>query len=309
MSTRWRPTTADRAPRVLCNAVRCKRRPVSHRLARATVPDGVPTPAVTAAGDVADEHLAGPSGWTVQTACLRLGHPLPAAHYQIADRHWSIANWSTGRHYLKCLPTTRSNFAIRVHSACHKAFFSHFTGSLMADLVLQKPGSTRRAVIICRRRRSNGGYAGRPGGCDMKSVVGRFGISAAAAIAAAHFVVWVPGTAFASPLCPDSMAAASPSIYQKCLQAEQNQATCGLASGCGAPVNEQAPALQGGDDNGGRCDWAKQVGWSQYSQCTVHYGPQTQKEYDQQQDNARCHARYGSDPDHFMCPDLSLGSG
>jgi hypothetical protein len=64
----------------------------------------------------------------------------------------------------------------------------------------------------------------------------------------------------------------------------------------------------GGDDNGGRCDWASAVGWSQYAQCTLHIGPQTQDQYRLQQENENCHAAHGTDSDHVYCPDLTLNA-
>jgi hypothetical protein len=72
------------------------------------------------------------------------------------------------------------------------------------------------------------------------------------------------------------------------------------ARGCGggSPVQEQAP----GDDNGGRCDWANAISVWQYGKCYVHYGPQTLAEYEQEQDKEQCHIKYGTDPDHIMCP-------
>jgi hypothetical protein len=67
------------------------------------------------------------------------------------------------------------------------------------------------------------------------------------------------------------------------------------------PAQQQAPP-SGGDDQGGRCDWAMQIGWSQFAQCKVHIGPQTQDEYRRQQDNVNCHRLYGPDPNHYSCP-------
>lgn len=67
----------------------------------------------------------------------------------------------------------------------------------------------------------------------------------------------------------------------------------------GAPAQEQAPAS--GDNAGGRCDWAQAVGWSQFSQCYIHVGPQSQQEYDQQRATELCHQQHGPDPDHYFC--------
>jgi hypothetical protein len=68
-----------------------------------------------------------------------------------------------------------------------------------------------------------------------------------------------------------------------------------------------APSF-GGDDNGGRCDWASAVGWSQYAQCTLHLGPQTQDQYRRQQEDQNCHAAHGTDSTHIYCPDLTLNA-
>jgi hypothetical protein len=70
-------------------------------------------------------------------------------------------------------------------------------------------------------------------------------IIAAAAIAlAVPFSVLTSGAAQAGPLCDHHQQ--FPEIYQRCLTAEQNQAYCGLASGCveGDPCTVGSPTEQ-----------------------------------------------------------------
>lgn len=122
----------------------------------------------------------------------------------------------------------------------------------------------------------------------------------------------VAGAVAAATFAPMPMAAADPpggcAGDANSMTLQQIQACGGPAGiaqrrfGQQQPVQEQTPFPAQGDDNGGRCDWAKGVGWSQYAQCTVHVGPQTQQDYQQQQESLRCHQLYGADPNHSICP-------
>jgi hypothetical protein len=78
-------------------------------------------------------------------------------------------------------------------------------------------------------------------------------IAAAAAIAMAPISVLTSNMAQAGPLCSPSMV---PSIYEQCLQAEQNQATCGLASGC----NPGDPCVVGSPGEKANCAATKMTG-------------------------------------------------
>jgi hypothetical protein len=75
--------------------------------------------------------------------------------------------------------------------------------------------------------------------------------AAAAAIAFTPFSLAFCGVAQSTPRCSDQMAQANPAIYAQCLQAEQNQNTCGRAAGCGvADASNLPPCKQPGGATG-----------------------------------------------------------